>query len=104
MSDRFSEGDEITEAAVTWLPLAYNYPGDDGRHFTRYNMLVAFRAGVSWARGQLDEYDHEALAGAAEFFENLATGADPAPLAFAQVIRRLTPVPGQEFETNGRPA
>lgn len=34
------------------------------------------------------QYDLEALNGAAEFFENMATGADPAPLAFAQAIRR----------------
>lgn len=38
-----------------------------------------------------DDYDLKALIGAAEFFENLATGADPAPLAFAQAIRRALP-------------
>lgn len=36
-----------------------------------------------------EPYDVQALKGAAEFFENMATGADPAPLAFAQVIRRV---------------
>lgn len=33
-------------------------------------------------------YDIEALTGAAKFFEEMATGADPAPLAFSQAIRR----------------
>lgn len=32
--------------------------------------------------------DKQALEGAAEFFEQIATNADPAPLAFAQAIRR----------------
>lgn len=36
-------------------------------------------------------YDLAALEGAAEFFEKMATGADPAPLAFAQAIRRVLP-------------
>lgn len=94
--DIFEEGDDVTSAAVAWLPLAYNYPGDDGRHFTRYNMVVAFRAGMMWANGDdigvtpsEAAYDAQALTGAAEFFENIATGADPAPLAFAQAIRRV---------------
>jgi len=34
------------------------------------------------------EHDLQALRGAAEFFDNIATGANPAPLAFAQAIRR----------------
>src|SRR5690606_5344083 len=37
----------------------------------------------------VSDYDLQALKGAAEFFENMATGADPAPLAFAQAIRRV---------------
>jgi hypothetical protein len=36
-----------------------------------------------------DHYDTQALTGAAEFFEELATGANPHPLAFAQAIRRV---------------
>lgn len=35
------------------------------------------------------EYDIEALKGAAKFFEDMATGANPAPLAFSQAIRRV---------------
>jgi len=34
------------------------------------------------------DYDTQALEGAAKYFENLATMGDPAPLAFAQAIRR----------------
>lgn len=37
-----------------------------------------------------------ALNGAAEFFENIATGANPAPLAFAQAIRRVIAKGGAE--------
>lgn len=33
-------------------------------------------------------YDIQALTGAAEFFEDMATGANPAALAFSQAIRR----------------
>jgi hypothetical protein len=36
----------------------------------------------------MSDYDTQALEGAAEYFEQLATGANPAPLAFAQAIRR----------------
>jgi hypothetical protein len=36
----------------------------------------------------MSDYDTQALEGAAEYFEQLATGANPAPLAFAQTIRR----------------
>lgn len=35
------------------------------------------------------EYDIDALRGAAKFFEDLATGANPAPLAFSQAIQRV---------------
>ncbi len=35
------------------------------------------------------EYDIEALKGAAKFFEDMATGANPAPLAFSQAIQRV---------------
>lgn len=35
------------------------------------------------------EYDLEALKGAAKFFEDMATGANPAPLAFSQAIQRV---------------
>lgn len=34
------------------------------------------------------DYDIQALTGAAEYFEELATGKAPGPLAFAQAIRR----------------
>lgn len=39
-----------------------------------------------------ENYDLEALAGAAKFFEEMATGADPAPLRFAQAIRSALPI------------
>lgn len=40
------------------------------------------------------EYDRQALTGAAEFFEQMATMGNPAPLAFAQAIRRALPARG----------
>ena len=55
----------------------------------------------------MSDYDLQALKGAAEFFENMATGADPAPLAFAQAIRRvieeeeLVDELAEEFATEG---
>lgn len=36
-------------------------------------------------------YDVQALRGAAEFFEQMATMGNPAPIAFAQAIRRSIP-------------
>ena len=44
------------------------------------------------------EYDLEALNGAAKFFEDMATGANSAPLAFAQAIRRVIEVTEMEME------
>jgi hypothetical protein len=76
--------------AIWATPTRITYDNPDWTRGEYYDEHGAAGMGLKYVRADLarSDYDAQALIGAAEFFESIATGSDPAPLAFAQAIRR----------------